>query len=59
MHDRKAKHLTKYTIEAVYYHPKFTPYESFDDYDMSILEINGRFMFNDYVRPVCLPRFGK
>jgi hypothetical protein len=58
MHDQRVQDGYKFDIEHYELHPKFINYTIYDDYDMALVTVKGRFKFNYFVKPICLTAAG-
>ena len=41
-------------VKTISFHPKFNNIQAY--YDIAVLALETRIRFNDYVRPICLPK---
>ncbi|CRL05272.1 CLUMA_CG018141, isoform A [Clunio marinus] len=56
MYDRSRQDGRKYHVAHYQFHPKFINYTVYDDYDMSIVRLGERIIFDFTMRPICLPQ---
>lgn len=48
-----------YDVVGAMLHPKFYAFPTYDNYDVAIIEVSPTIVFNDFIRPICIPSLGK